>query len=265
MTFQLLDSWNVIKAEQRDVILPKTSFYNSSSSHLTPHFCSVSVSCYRWTWPTAWPLIPEPPLPPPPPPASLKPKRSKRVTFSQSSVYPCRMSVASNKNVRIFERLPVVACAFRRSNPSTPTQPRRPDFIGVVYAPNQPGGAYYEFQPAEVGQSMRPVQPPSHTGQYGGSPQRRFMSEGELVRQEQQLSYPRSNNTVDNIRELANSPQRGVYMWKDTSPSGGWGRRKKRLVIMTLWCRLSASGSAAGLLSIESDQSHSATVVRTAS
>lgn len=44
------------------------------------------------------------------------------------------------------------------------------------------------------------------------------MSEGELVRQEIQLSYPRSNNTVDNIRELANSPQRGVYMWKDTSP-----------------------------------------------
>lgn len=44
------------------------------------------------------------------------------------------------------------------------------------------------------------------------------MSEGELVRQEVQLSYPRSNNTVDNIRELANSPQRGVYMWKDTSP-----------------------------------------------
>lgn len=44
------------------------------------------------------------------------------------------------------------------------------------------------------------------------------MSEGELVRQEAQLSYPRSNNTVDNIRELANSPQRGVYMWKDTSP-----------------------------------------------
>lgn len=42
------------------------------------------------------------------------------------------------------------------------------------------------------------------------------MSEGELVRQEAQLSYPR--NTVDNIRELANSPQRGVYMWKDNSP-----------------------------------------------
>lgn len=57
--------------------------------------------------------------------------------------------------------------------------------------------------------------------QYGGSPQRRFLSEGELLRQGggSELSYAnRSNNTVDNIRELAGSPQRGVYMWKDTSP-----------------------------------------------
>lgn len=99
---------------------------------------------------------------------------------------------------------------IRRSNPSTPTQPRRPDFIGVVYS-NQTG-QYYEFQPQEP-----PVQRQMMPQGYG-SPQRRFMSEGELVRQEAQLSYPRSNNTVDNIRELANSPQRGVYMWKDTSP-----------------------------------------------
>lgn len=56
---------------------------------------------------------------------------------------------------------------------------------------------------------------------YGGSPQRRFLSEGELVRQGNELSYARSNNTVDNIRELAGSPQRGVYMWKDTSPGVG--------------------------------------------
>ncbi|KAJ8969720.1 hypothetical protein NQ317_006109 [Molorchus minor] len=105
----------------------------------------------------------------------------------------------------------VVACAIHRSNPSTPTQPRRPDFIGVVYS-NQTG-QYYEFQP----QDSQPQRPMMSQGY--GSPQRRFMSEGELVRQEAaQLSYPRSNNTVDNIRELANSPQRGVYMWKDTSP-----------------------------------------------
>jgi palmitoyltransferase len=50
------------------------------------------------------------------------------------------------------------------------------------------------------------------------SPQRRFLSEGELLRGEQQ-SYTRTNNTVDNIRELAGSPQRGVYTWKDTSPN----------------------------------------------
>ena len=63
-----------------------------------------------------------------------------------------------------------------------------------------------------------------------GSPQRRFLSEGELVRQGGSggdLAYSRTNNTVDNIRELAGSPQRGVYMWKDTSPgayvSGGNG------------------------------------------
>ncbi|XP_028140364.1 palmitoyltransferase ZDHHC8 isoform X1 [Diabrotica virgifera virgifera] len=98
----------------------------------------------------------------------------------------------------------------RRSNPSTPTQPRRPDFIGVVYSNQTPH--YYDFQSQD-----NPVQRQMMPQGYG-SPQRRFMSEGELVRQEAQLSYPRSNNTVDNIRELANSPQRGVYMWKDTSP-----------------------------------------------
>lgn len=51
-----------------------------------------------------------------------------------------------------------------------------------------------------------------------GSPQRRYLSEGELVRQGAELSYARTNNTVDNIRELASSPQHGVYMWKDNSP-----------------------------------------------
>lgn len=52
-----------------------------------------------------------------------------------------------------------------------------------------------------------------------GSPQRRFLSEGELVRQGAELSYARTNNTVDNIRELASSPEHGVYMWKENSPS----------------------------------------------
>lgn len=62
-----------------------------------------------------------------------------------------------------------------------------------------------------------------------GSPQRRFLSEGELLSRTtsngltigNELSYVnRTNNTADNIRELAGSPQRGVYNWKDNSPPG---------------------------------------------
>lgn len=60
-----------------------------------------------------------------------------------------------------------------------------------------------------------------------GSPQRRFLSEGELLSRNNGLSMGnemayvnRNNNTVDNIRELAGSPQRGVYNWKDISPTG---------------------------------------------
>lgn len=62
-----------------------------------------------------------------------------------------------------------------------------------------------------------------------GSPQRRFLSEGELLARTTsnglsiggELTYVnRNNNTVDNIRELAGSPQRGVYNWKDNSPPG---------------------------------------------
>lgn len=62
-----------------------------------------------------------------------------------------------------------------------------------------------------------------------GSPQRRFLSEGELLSRTvsnglsigNELTYAnRTNSTVDNIRELAGSPQRSVYNWKDTSPTG---------------------------------------------
>ncbi|XP_023288492.1 uncharacterized protein LOC111674019 [Orussus abietinus] len=92
-----------------------------------------------------------------------------------------------------------------RSNPGTPTQVRRPNFIDVSEAPN-----FYE----------------AHQGNGGGnvivgsrySPQRRFLSESELIRQGNEHPYARTNNTVDNIRELAGSPQRGVYTWKDNSP-----------------------------------------------
>lgn len=98
---------------------------------------------------------------------------------------------------------------FTRSNPGTPTQPRRPDFIGVSSTSGYPP-VYYDMPNHQ--------RPPNGTALHGGSPQRRFLSEGELVRQGAELSYARTNNTVDNIRELAGSPQRGVYMWKDTSP-----------------------------------------------
>lgn len=73
--------------------------------------------------------------------------------------------------------------AAHRSNPGTPTAPRRPDFIGVA-----PGG--------------------------GGraSPQRRFLSEGELLAEP---GAPQHRPTADDIRELAASPQRGNYLWAE--------------------------------------------------
>lgn len=70
---------------------------------------------------------------------------------------------------------------------------------------------------------------PGATSYPNGSPQRRFLSEGELLSRTvsnglsigNELSYAnRTNSTVDNIRELAGSPQRSVYNWKDTSPTG---------------------------------------------
>lgn len=75
-------------------------------------------------------------------------------------------------------------------------------------------------------QSVQSGLPPLYPN---GSPQRRFLSEGELLARTtsnglsigNELSYVnRNNNTVDNIRELAGSPQRGVYNWKDNSPPG---------------------------------------------
>lgn len=90
-------------------------------------------------------------------------------------------------------------------------------------------GNYYEFPiQQQQQQSQHPLPITHHNGgprnsqqQQYVSPQRRFLSEGELVRQGggNELSFSKTNNsTVDNIRELAGSPQRGIYMWKDTSP-----------------------------------------------
>ncbi|XP_024867221.1 palmitoyltransferase ZDHHC5 isoform X2 [Temnothorax curvispinosus] len=101
-----------------------------------------------------------------------------------------------------------ISSPIRRSNPGTPTQVRRPDFIGVNEAPT-----YYDIQQG----NNTGVGVPG-TVITGYSPQRRFLSESELVRQGTDHPYSRTNNTVDNIRELAGSPQRGVYMWKDNSP-----------------------------------------------
>lgn len=145
-------------------------------------------------------------------------------------------------------------CVFTfRSNPGTPTQPRRPDFIGVNSNSNQPGATYYDF-PMQHHQGLPPASQHQQQQQQQlsqlqqqqqqqqlamahhnggprvkpityGSPQRRFLSEGELVRQGAELSYARTNNTVDNIRELAGSPQRGVYMWKDNSPGYNGGQQ----------------------------------------
>lgn len=128
-------------------------------------------------------------------------------------------SAASNRNV--FPSSLKSAC---RSNPGTPTQVRRPDFIGVSEQ-NQAqaqSNKYYEQQQQQQLQQQQHLQQQQGVGS-GYSPQRRFLSESELVRQANELpQYSRANNTVDNIRELAGSPQRGVYTWKDSSLGSGF-------------------------------------------
>lgn len=123
---------------------------------------------------------------------------------------------------------------YARSNPGTPTQVRRPDFIYVANQQQQQAGLnYYDFPMHQQPQNQMMIhQQQSQSGlpSYpNGSPQRRFLSEGELLSRTtsnglsigNELTYVnRTNNTVDNIRELAGSPQRGVYNWKDTSPPG---------------------------------------------
>lgn len=130
-----------------------------------------------------------------------------------------------------------------RSNPGTPTQVRRPDFI---YAANQQqqqqqaGLNYYDFpmhQQAASQMMMHQQQSQSGLPPYtNNSPQRRFLSEGELLARTgnnglsigNELSYVnRNNNTSDNIRELAGSPQRGVYNWKDNSPPGVYNNQNQ--------------------------------------
>ncbi|CAH0715308.1 unnamed protein product, partial [Brenthis ino] len=81
----------------------------------------------------------------------------------------------------------------RRSNPGTPTQPRRPDFIGVR-----------------------------------ASPQRRFLSEGELLREPHAPHAPVAPHptAAQDVRELAASPQRGTYLWAERAPPSPHARRR---------------------------------------
>ncbi|GBP05403.1 Probable palmitoyltransferase ZDHHC8 [Eumeta japonica] len=89
---------------------------------------------------------------------------------------------------------PAFSFSFCPSNPGTPTQPRRPDFIGVG---------------AGVG-----------AGPGRASPQRRFLSEGELLRADPPPPAAASiGGTRDDIRELAASPQRGNYLWAEPRPT----------------------------------------------
>lgn len=126
-------------------------------------------------------------------------------------------------------------CAFR-SNPGTPTQPRRPDFIGVVGGTNSSAAAYYDYQSHHVVNGRAMNSGGSAAAQ--GSPQRRFLSEGELLRDPSSTNadipppYPRSSNSaVDNIRELAGSPQRGAYTWKDSSPNSFYQQRSSMAAV----------------------------------
>ncbi len=79
------------------------------------------------------------------------------------------------------------------------------------------GGVGLVRQTSQQQQQLPPYHP-------NGSPQRRFLSEGELLGSGgNELSYAgrtNNSNTTENIRELAGSPQRGVYNWKDNSPPG---------------------------------------------
>ena len=100
----------------------------------------------------------------------------------------------------------------RRSNPPTPTHPGR-DYIGMFHpgagVPSNPrlnAGPYYE--PYNV----------------ANNEQRRFLSENELLYERQYQSSGLAGGNSDSsgpIRELASSPQRSVYQWKDNSPTAG--------------------------------------------
>lgn len=112
----------------------------------------------------------------------------------------------------------------RLSNPPTPTQQQqqqqgRPEFIGLSQQQHVGGPPLQQQYP-----SPRPMHGPPYYDTYNmpNGEQRRILSEGELMYDRQYLmSHDQSGGVVGGgpIRELASSPQRGVYMWKDNSPT----------------------------------------------
>ncbi|XP_039292352.1 palmitoyltransferase ZDHHC5-B isoform X2 [Nilaparvata lugens] len=171
----------------------------------------------------------ESPRAPPPPYIATRPSPHARPGMGQSRSHTPDMDRGnSGPSPTMQQRIKAIgvptpltlSSPLRRSNPGTPTQPRRPDFIGVSTGNVQQAPTYLEYG-GGGGQGGQRSGGHYHPHQQEGSPQRRFLSEGELLRGGSDLppAYPRTNNTVDNIRELAGSPQRGVYTWKDTSPN----------------------------------------------
>ena len=139
--------------------------------------------------------------------------RFRLMTSAKPWSSPSLPSRPTSRSTYTKRQISNICASAYRSNPGTPTQVRRPDFIGVSEQQQLQQPKYYEAHPQQQAQQHQ---------QSGYSPQRRFLSEGELVRQANEQPYARANNTVDNIRELAGSPQRSVYTWKDSSPSSGY-------------------------------------------
>lgn len=185
-------------------------------------------------------------------PDTLSPEQLPMI--SASNAQPQR-TVLSNATPTMQQRIKALGIAtpiaisspIRRSNPGTPTQPRRPDFIQVQMMNQQQqqqlqANQYYNIHQVGDGGAAAAVnympqtsqaqqmyhhqmqqQPPNYDPNsimyHQAADNRRYLSEGELLRQNNDLSYARTNNTAENIRELAGSPQKGVYVWKNTSPN----------------------------------------------
>lgn len=184
-------------------------------------------------------------------PDTLSPEQLPMI--STSNPQPQRTAL-SNATPTMQQRIKALGIAtpiaisspIRRSNPGTPTQPRRPDFIQVQMMNQQQqannyynihqvgdGGAALGYMPQtsqaqqmyhhqlqqQQQQQQQQNYDPNNMMYHQAGDNRRYLSEGELLRQNNELSYARTNNTSDNIRELAGSPQKGVYVWKNTSPN----------------------------------------------